>query len=861
MKPTSFFLILAAMLILSFGLANAQGAIYLSDVTGTYGVQDTIRTKAPVVWTLNMSASGFAITGSNNGFRVYTNTAATWQPIVIDSAPGSQSVWSGFDGGVFPIHLAPNGVGADTVGIGGFSIMGAGLPDGMDQAMITITIPAPGIEDVNDGLDICLDSSFYGQPWLWSTTAGGVTASWDGPHCYTIYRIPNEPPEITNCPTALGGDHCVVYSYLFTAVDPTPDPFEIHLLAGPGGMTGETWSYAPTLADVGASLSIDVAAIDAGGSGTYGGTCTVALNFTNEAPIFVGTLCGATTPIGKGNTIVVDFDDDPVDCDPSHFVLNNGGPSTVGGYLLDANTGVLTFDTDVADGGFVYDFSVWVSDGVDSTLCDHFIEVLNVEPYEVVIEKTHNTIQGGHELVDVIVNKGSENITGFDMLIAYDASALSLVSALPGEIYDACGWEYFTYRYGPFGNCGSACPSGLVRVVGIAETNNGSNHPTCFMMAQPFTLFTLDFLVTNDRTLECQYVPVRFYWMDCGDNTISYNPEEDPTGQVQMLAISRDVWDFDLIGNIADYYLGYYPTYQGAQDFDCFDPNADPEKPVPIRFIDFINGGVDIVCARDIDDRGDVNLNGVANEVADAVLFTNYFIYGIGVFTVNVPGQIAATDINADGLALSVADLVYLIRIVVGDALPYDDPYLKTAPVAATLTIDAKSVLNINAEVGAAAIVFDGNVEPTLLADNMSMEFAYDGVVTRVLLYSMNQGQTFTGDFLRANGDIVSTEMATYDGAPITAKEVALPTEFALNQNYPNPFNPTTVISAALPVASDYTLAIYNVTGQKVAEFAGFENAGVFEVAWDAAANASGVYFYKLTAGDFSDTKKMVLLK
>ena len=65
------------------------------------------------------------------------------------------------------------------------------------------------------------------------------------------------------------------------------------------------------------------------------------------------------------------------------------------------------------------------------------------------------------------------------------------------------------------------------------------------------------------------------------------------------------------------------------------------------------------------------NLNEISNEISDAVLFSNYFVYGIGVFDINEAGQIAATDVNADGLTLSVADLVYMVRIILGDAAPY----------------------------------------------------------------------------------------------------------------------------------------------------------------------------------------------
>ncbi|HHI03037.1 MAG TPA: T9SS type A sorting domain-containing protein [candidate division Zixibacteria bacterium] len=92
-------------------------------------------------------------------------------------------------------------------------------------------------------------------------------------------------------------------------------------------------------------------------------------------------------------------------------------------------------------------------------------------------------------------------------------------------------------------------------------------------------------------------------------------------------------------------------------------------------------------------------------------------------------------------------------------------------------------------------------------------------------------------------------------------KTVVLPTEFSLGQNYPNPFNPSTSIDLALPVASNYVLNIYNIAGQKVETFSGYSEAGIVNIIWDAADAASGVYFYKVNAGSFEATKKMVLIK
>ncbi len=88
------------------------------------------------------------------------------------------------------------------------------------------------------------------------------------------------------------------------------------------------------------------------------------------------------------------------------------------------------------------------------------------------------------------------------------------------------------------------------------------------------------------------------------------------------------------------------------------------------------------------------------------------------------------------------------------------------------------------------------------------------------------------------------------------------PTDFALNQNYPNPFNPSTVINFELKSNSNISLKVYNVLGAEVATLVnGNYAAGKYNVTFDASKLSSGVYFYRLQAGNFIETKKMVLLK
>ena len=89
-----------------------------------------------------------------------------------------------------------------------------------------------------------------------------------------------------------------------------------------------------------------------------------------------------------------------------------------------------------------------------------------------------------------------------------------------------------------------------------------------------------------------------------------------------------------------------------------------------------------------------------------------------------------------------------------------------------------------------------------------------------------------------------------------------IPNEFALMQNYPNPFNPSTKIRYSLPEVSFASITIYDMLGNEVATLINDEQAaGSYEVDFNATGLSSGMYFYKLQAGSFIETKKMLLLK
>lgn len=89
-----------------------------------------------------------------------------------------------------------------------------------------------------------------------------------------------------------------------------------------------------------------------------------------------------------------------------------------------------------------------------------------------------------------------------------------------------------------------------------------------------------------------------------------------------------------------------------------------------------------------------------------------------------------------------------------------------------------------------------------------------------------------------------------------------VPASYSLAQNYPNPFNPVTNIIFDIPKAGNVSLKIYDVMGKEIARFVdGFMEAGTYKATLDAAEWSSGIYFYTLSAGDFLETKKMVLTK
>ena len=125
------------------------------------------------------------------------------------------------------------------------------------------------------------------------------------------------------------------------------------------------------------------------------------------------------------------------------------------------------------------------------------------------------------------------------------------------------------------------------------------------------------------------------------------------------------------------------------------------------------------------------------------------------------------------------------------------------------------------------------------------------------ILRIFDKGTGNTGTLLNWSLEIISVPSVA-----VNRISSIIPEKYILHQNYPNPFNPTTKIKFELPKSSYIKLIVYDLLGREVAKLVNEKlTTGSYETEWDALRFASGIYFYKLVANDFSETKKMLLIK
>jgi hypothetical protein len=209
-----------------------------------------------------------------------------------------------------------------------------------------------------------------------------------------------------------------------------------------------------------------------------------------------------------------------------------------------------------------------------------------------------------------------------------------------------------------------------------------------------------------------------------------------------------------------------------------------------------------------------IDHDGANDDIAGGACFTTEWDPSLGIFFGQVQGNTGTSS----------ADLVQGYEIT-----PYSN-WLIIDPMSGILTPAQNTDLNIMIDLRGPSIVNDTTYQASIGVENNSPD-------TPVIPVTVNVGATGTDD------------------------EV-VPFRFALHQNYPNPFNAKTSINYTLDVQSEVKVEVYNLLGQKVETLTeGLKPAGNHNLVWDASEVASGIYYYKLTAGDRVEIKSMTLMK
>jgi hypothetical protein len=640
--------------------------------------------------------------------------------------------------------------------------------------------------------------------------------------------------------------------YDFDAVDDDPgDRLTYHLGPGTGGaidsITGY-WEWG--LTGAAGIHNLTIVAVDKSADSAF---CYFVVSIGTDAPYFIG--CPDDTSL---TTVVI-----------GGLIEGSVTFAGPGKFLLDTMSGDWSWLTHVDD-DFIGEFvvSIAVNDGYESDTCSFTIDVLPTFDIWIGAE----LLQPQGQLVDLPIyfSDKTDYIAGFDLLVEYDGRMLTFVEATIGADLgpDGCAWEYFTYRYENPDDCGGPCPSDLLRFVALAEYDLSPPYPTCYG-GDAIELLSMRYLVTANANFQCKFAPIRFYWIDCGDNTVS-------SVSGDTLWLSREVYYLDAyVDPIYVPVTGYHGIggHTGIEGVDCLSGSSSGNRPV--EGIIFKGGGIKTECISDMLIYGDLNLNRTPNEVADVVLFLSYFTWGVEVFTINPPAQIEASDVNRDGRVLTSGDLVYMIRLLQGMPLEL----VKLAHYEQTVMIEQRETADgvvirstCDSDIGAVYIrcrTDDHSPNPVLLSDNMQIKWSVSDGELRMLIYSMSGNVIDPGSndlvLLKDRGDIDITDVSVSDGYgsllnvdPGNSSNRAV---LAIEGNVPNPFNPRTDIRFYLPANSQWKIEVFNITGQKVDELSGYDCAGFVSATWNAAYRPSGIYLYRLTAGGDVATGKMVLMK
>ncbi len=469
------------------------------------------------------------------------------------------------------------------------------------------------------------------------------------------------------------------------------------------------------------------------------------------------------------------------------------------------------------------------------------------------VEKDKDASMGWPTEISIYADSLDTDLTGFDILLALNETEMDLMKVRPGATIDTCGWDYFTYKVirDTLGIYDLGKATELLEITGFGNPSVGCSDPDAI-----HELARLNMLVSTRSYNDCMFLPVYFYWRDCNDNVLFTGPDT----VLVVESAYRETYPYDSSRNQP--FPGYGPPDSTCTTFPAV---------VALRSLKAITGGADLACVGRSMMVGDLNLDQFHYAAADAILYISYFLRGIIVFDQYPDAQIVQSDINRDGYPLTVADMILLTNIVIGDQFP--PLKIGGEKLSANVAVERDSentcvTVTPATEVAGLWLRFDSPCGGTITADtDLIMTGTFDREPTVLMIDTakvrpvIRAGETVTFRISDPQAHVSFLDIVGLSGASLKLVESRpLPAEFTLYQNYPNPFNPSTEISFFLPEETKWRLQIFDILGRQVESFSGHSE-GANSVTWDASESSSGIYLYRLETETDQQTRRMMLLK
>jgi sugar lactone lactonase YvrE len=449
---------------------------------------------------------------------------------------------------------------------------------------------------------------------------------------------------------------------------------------------------------------------------------------------------------------------------------------------------------------------------------------------QMVLQTTTAPKAGDTITVDVILTEGGSGLSGYEMTVTFDAAQLEFSNYATTDVFSGAV---------PINTSGEGTFTSSVVFFGATTTSKAAG-----------SIGTITFTVLAEFT---------------GETNITLTKASLATPSPVAVEIGPG-GSFVVIGGVA---ATAYPTEPVART----DFSGDGE----IGFSDFITfatafgkGSADA----DFDPRIDLNDNGSV-DFADFILFAQLFGQKVsgkpagksigqyfGINTDAVLSLLPQAGDKADYVTLSVSLSDIQEVLAYNLTLNYDPSalHLMRAETAQPSRLAQSAGLQ---PVVLQTLLDDGSL---ILSDVFADPIQYEGALLDITFQVSNPdaiGGIEISNVLIADPD---GNINALQGARLTDLN-PVPSEFALRQNHPNPFNPETQIGYQLPLAGEVSITVYNLLGQEVRQLVNdIKAAGFYRVSWngqDALGRSvgSGIYFYRIKAGQFSQTKMMILLK